>query len=86
MRPASLDLMSLRVLIVSAPARFEVVVYTNISQDVTGELIRKNVVEDQPGVPLFLDVQLIDTNTCEPVPQVYIDLWHCNATVSIRYQ
>lgn len=47
---------------------------------VTGELIRKNVVEDQPGVPLFLDVQLIDTNTCEPVPQVYIDLWHCNAT------
>ena len=49
--------------------------------DVTGELIRKNIVEGQPGVPLYLDVQMIDTNTCEPVPNIYLDFWHCNATV-----
>ncbi|KAE8417724.1 Intradiol ring-cleavage dioxygenase [Aspergillus pseudocaelatus] len=47
---------------------------------VSGELIRNNIVEDQEGVPLYLDIQLIDTNTCEPVPQVYLDFWHCNAT------
>ncbi|KAF7586028.1 hypothetical protein BBP40_009662, partial [Aspergillus hancockii] len=47
---------------------------------VSGELIRSNIVEEQEGVPLWLDIQLIDTNTCEPVPQVYLDFWHCNAT------
>lgn len=49
----------------------------------TGELIRTNIVEDQEGVPLYLDIQMIDTNTCDPVPDVYLDLWHCNATVRI---
>ncbi|KAL2850663.1 Intradiol ring-cleavage dioxygenase [Aspergillus pseudoustus] len=47
---------------------------------VTGELIRNNLVEDQEGVPLYLDIQLIDSNTCEPVPDIYIDFWHCNST------
>ncbi|KAI9933921.1 hypothetical protein ASPWEDRAFT_168195 [Aspergillus wentii DTO 134E9] len=47
---------------------------------VSGELIRSNLVDGQEGVPLFLDIQLVDTNTCEPVPEVYLDFWHCNAT------
>lgn len=47
---------------------------------VTGELIRHDVTEDQEGVPLYLDVQIIDTSTCSPVPAVYMDLWHCNST------
>lgn len=47
---------------------------------VNGELIRTNIVEDQQGVPLFLDVQLLDTSTCEPIPAVFVDFWHCNAT------
>ncbi|RDW67258.1 intradiol ring-cleavage dioxygenase [Aspergillus mulundensis] len=47
---------------------------------VTGELIRKNLVEDQEGVPLYLDIQLVDSETCEPVPDVYLDFWHCNST------
>lgn len=29
-----------------------------------------------------MDIQLIDTNTCDPLPDIYTDLWHCNATVS----
>lgn len=32
-------------------------------------------------MPLFLDIQLVDTKTCEPVPEAYIEIWHCNATV-----
>ncbi|RDW76330.1 intradiol ring-cleavage dioxygenase [Aspergillus mulundensis] len=47
---------------------------------VAGELVRRNVAEDQAGVPLFLDIQLIDVNTCEPLQNVYTDIWHCNAT------
>lgn len=54
---------------------------TMCSTDIAGELIRRNVVEDQTGVPLFMDIQLIDTNTCEPLPNIYTDIWHCNATV-----
>ncbi|RQM05775.1 hypothetical protein DH86_00003987 [Scytalidium sp. 3C] len=47
---------------------------------VTGELIRENVVEDQTGVPLFLDIQLVDSVTCDPIPQAFVDIWHCNST------
>ena len=47
-------------------------------------MIRANVVDNQAGIPLFLDLQLIDTTTCEPVPEVYLDFWHCNATVYSR--
>jgi len=47
---------------------------------VQGELIREDITEDQEGVPLHLDIQVIDVNTCEPVPSVYIELWHCNST------
>ncbi|KAJ6092405.1 hypothetical protein N7467_004374 [Penicillium canescens] len=47
---------------------------------VSGELVREDIVESQAGVPLYLDIQLIDTNTCDPLPDIYMDLWHCNAT------
>ena len=29
---------------------------------------------------MFLDLQLIDVNTCEPLQNIYTDIWHCNAT------
>ncbi|KAL2264364.1 hypothetical protein VTK26DRAFT_5790 [Humicola hyalothermophila] len=47
---------------------------------VAGEYIRSNVVESQPGVPLLLDYQVIDVATCDPVPNLYLEIWHCNAT------
>lgn len=47
---------------------------------VTGELIRDDIVEEQEGIPMTLDIQLIDTSTCEPVPALYVDIWHCNST------
>lgn len=47
---------------------------------VDGELIRQNVTEGQEGIPLYLDIQIIDTSSCEPVSNVYMDLWHCNST------
>jgi hypothetical protein len=51
------------------------------SADVTGELIRSDITEDQQGVPLYLDMQMINPRTCEPVPDIYLDFWQCNSTV-----
>lgn len=49
---------------------------------VTGESIRKNVKEDMysDGVDLYLEVQYLDINTCEPVPGIFVDIWNANAT------
>ncbi|KAJ6150379.1 hypothetical protein N7471_001578 [Penicillium samsonianum] len=47
---------------------------------VTGELVRENIAESQEGIPLYMDIQLINTNTCEPIPDIYTDFWHCNST------
>ena len=44
--------------------------------DVDGEFVRWDIREDQAGVDLYVDVQVIDINTCEPVPDIYIDFWH----------
>lgn len=47
---------------------------------VTGELVRQDVTDGQAGVPLTIDIQLIDTSTCEPLPDILVDFWHCNST------
>jgi len=47
---------------------------------VDGELVKSNITGGQEGIPLFLDIQFIDTNTCQPIEGIYIDIWHCNAT------
>ena len=41
------------------------------------DMLRQDMSEDQPGVPLLLDIGVIDTNTCEPAPNILLDLWHC---------
>lgn len=53
---------------------------TNGPYYVNGELIRKNVKEDQVGIDLYLEVQYIDVTTCRPVPALFVDVWNCNAT------
>ncbi|KAJ5989555.1 hypothetical protein N7481_004765 [Penicillium waksmanii] len=47
---------------------------------VSGELIRKDIRDDEPGIQLILDAQFIDINTCEPIENLYWDVWNCNAT------
>lgn len=47
---------------------------------VEGELIRSDMTDGQSGVPSHLDIQFVDINTCEPVADLLIDAWHCNAT------
>ncbi|KAK6221280.1 protocatechuate 3 [Colletotrichum tabaci] len=38
--------------------------------------------EDQAGVPLILDVGVMDMATCEPLFDALLAFWHCNATGS----
>ncbi|OBT54278.1 hypothetical protein VE04_05729 [Pseudogymnoascus sp. 24MN13] len=45
----------------------------------SGEYIRRNLIEDQEGVEMIIDLQVIDMATCEPVVNSMIDFWHCNA-------
>jgi len=43
------------------------------------EHIRTNLVEQVVGVPMHLELQFIDVNTCKPATQLLIDTWSCNA-------
>ena len=47
---------------------------------ISRRLVRENITEGERGVSLTLDIQIIDVNTCEPVPKVFLEMWHCNST------
>ncbi|KAL7270996.1 hypothetical protein RUND412_006283 [Rhizina undulata] len=46
----------------------------------SGELIRDDIREDEPGIDLLLDVQVFDVSTCEVLPDIMLDFWNCNST------
>ncbi|PYI10261.1 aromatic compound dioxygenase [Aspergillus sclerotiicarbonarius CBS 121057] len=46
------------------------------------QTLRQDMTEDQVGIPLWLDVGVLDMATCEPLPNALLDFWHCNATGS----
>ncbi|KAL7755590.1 hypothetical protein ACKLNR_014688 [Fusarium oxysporum f. sp. zingiberi] len=50
------------------------------NQYVAGEYIRHHVTEGQSGVPLTILLEILDWNTCEPVEDVFVEVWSCNAT------
>jgi protocatechuate 3,4-dioxygenase beta subunit len=41
--------------------------------------VRRDIVEDRPGVPLALAVTVVDAETCEPIRDAAVDIWHCDA-------
>ena len=47
---------------------------------VKGELVRSDITDGQAGVPVTIDAQFIDVETCEPLEGVWWDIWSCNAT------
>ncbi|KAK8081159.1 extracellular dioxygenase [Apiospora hydei] len=47
---------------------------------VAGEFVRKDVTEKQAGVPLYIDIDVLDVTTCDPVTDVWVEIWSCNAT------
>ncbi|KAJ3503004.1 hypothetical protein NLJ89_g8630 [Agrocybe chaxingu] len=47
---------------------------------INNEFIRTDLRENQAGVKLVLDIGVIDTTTCEPFSNAFVELWHANAT------
>ncbi|KAJ5918631.1 hypothetical protein N7466_010623 [Penicillium verhagenii] len=47
---------------------------------VVGERLRSNILESQPGVPVIIEEQYIDVETCEPITDMFAEIWGCNAT------
>lgn len=58
---------------VLTPEQDEGPFYINFAQ------VRRDIVEDRPGVPLALAVAVVDSNTCKPIHNAAVDIWHCDA-------
>jgi protocatechuate 3,4-dioxygenase beta subunit len=58
---------------VLTPEQEEGPFYINLAQ------VRQNIVENRPGVPLTLALGVVDSNTCEPIRDAAVDVWHCDA-------
>ncbi|KAJ4474306.1 Intradiol ring-cleavage dioxygenase [Lentinula aciculospora] len=46
----------------------------------SGHPIRQNIADYQIGLLTYLDIGVIDINTCKPLPNVLVDIWQANAT------
>ncbi|KAF8335880.1 Intradiol ring-cleavage dioxygenase [Cantharellus anzutake] len=47
---------------------------------IKNELVRRDIREGQPGVPLILDIGVLDITTCKPLPNAFVELWNSNST------
>jgi protocatechuate 3,4-dioxygenase beta subunit len=41
--------------------------------------VRQDIVENRPGIPLALALTVVDSDTCEPIRDAAVDIWHCDA-------
>ncbi len=41
--------------------------------------VRRDIVENRLGVPLTLALTIVDADTCEPIRNAAVDIWHCDA-------
>lgn len=46
---------------------------------IDADKIRRDVTEDRPGIPFVLTIKVIDNETCRPVRNAAVDIWHCDA-------
>ena len=42
-------------------------------------LVRTNITEDRPGIPLSLEITVLNAKNCSAVPNVFADIWHADA-------
>ena len=42
---------------------------------VSGEMVRSDVTEGTKGVAVHLEMQFINIDTCEPIPNLLVDIW-----------
>ncbi|MEV5841012.1 intradiol ring-cleavage dioxygenase [Streptomyces sp. NPDC051985] len=46
---------------------------------IDADKLRQDITEDRTGIPLTLALRVIDTETCRPVRNAAVDIWHCDA-------
>jgi len=46
---------------------------------IANHLIRRNITENQPGVPLALHLKVQQATTCKPIKGANVEIWHANA-------
>ncbi|MDW4904764.1 intradiol ring-cleavage dioxygenase [Streptomyces sp. ADMS] len=46
---------------------------------IDADKLRQDVTEDEKGIPLTLRLKVIDSETCRPVRNAAVDIWHCSA-------
>ncbi|KAG5636997.1 hypothetical protein H0H81_006141 [Sphagnurus paluster] len=59
---------------VTAPEVIEGPYYIN------NEYVRTDLTETQRGVKIVLDIGVMDTTTCKPLPNAFVEIWAANAT------
>jgi len=42
-------------------------------------IVRKDIRENQPGLPLHLMLKIVDVGGCRPIANAAVDIWHANA-------
>ncbi|MGW2615600.1 intradiol ring-cleavage dioxygenase [Streptomyces sp. NPDC001500] len=46
---------------------------------IDADKIRQDITEDKEGIPLTLALKVIDSETCKPLANAAVDIWHCDA-------
>lgn len=44
-----------------------------------GDLVRRDITEGKPGIPLLLKINVQDATACTPLVNAAVDIWHCDA-------
>src|SRR6266436_3360105 len=46
---------------------------------IANHLLRRNITENQPGLPLVLELKVQHATTCKPIQGANVEIWHANA-------
>ena len=46
---------------------------------IADEKLRRNITEGKPGMPLTLELAVVDASTCRPIKGAVVDIWHADA-------
>ncbi|MFC4501389.1 MULTISPECIES: intradiol ring-cleavage dioxygenase [Streptomyces] len=46
---------------------------------IDADKLRQDITEDNEGIPLTLQLKVIDAETCKPLANAAVDVWHCDA-------
>jgi protocatechuate 3,4-dioxygenase beta subunit len=46
---------------------------------IEGEKLRRDITEGRPGLPLRLELTVLNASTCKPVKNAAVDIWHADA-------